>query len=267
MMKKQYVVLGSAVLLFLVLYFGFDIIPQSQKALEKSRALAVESTNIDVLLADARKDLSQQQQDAIMVLERAVESAPDDPQRIEALKALSGRWFAFGFPALAGAYAEMISELSGTEESWSITGTTFNLCLQRTQDEQIRNYCFTKAVNAFENAISLNPSNTAHQVNLALTYVENPQQDNPMRGISMLLELNEKDPDDVLVLNTLARLAIRTGQYQRAQARLERARSIDPSNSTTACLLATTYEGLGDAEKSRQFADECQRLQEKYEDN
>ena len=75
----------------------------------------------------------------------------------------------------------------------------------------------------------------------------------------MLLSLNEKYPDDVLVLNALARLAIKTGQWDRAQQRLELSDSLQPENTTTICLLADVYSQLND-QRAQAVRDKCNLL-------
>ncbi len=260
MTKLQLVVVGSALLLFLVLYIGCETTPRDFQTVEKSRSLALASTNLEVLLQEAKEELEAGALNDVLVLETKLEEALDDTERVELMKQLSSRWFGLGHPAVAGSYAERIATIEGTEESWSIAGTTFTICVQRSQEEKIRNYCTTNAVKAFESAISINPSNISHKVNLALLYAENPPADNPMRGITMLLDLNREHSENVLVLNTLARLAIRTGQYDRAIERLEKARSIEPNNANTSCLLSQAYEGNGNTEQAQAFAERCQDL-------
>jgi cytochrome c-type biogenesis protein CcmH/NrfG len=85
----------------------------------------------------------------------------------------------------------------------------------------VKAFCNQRAVQAFENAISLNPDNASHRLNLALTYTEMPPEDNPMKGILLLRELQEQYPENTQVLNALGRLAIQTGQYARAVERLD----------------------------------------------
>ncbi len=257
MNKMQWIVLGSAVVLFVILYFGCDTKPAAQKALEKSRALNVESTDLSELLLTAKPSLDASQANAVTTLEEQLENAPSDTARIEALKQLSGAWYQLGQPAIAGTYAQQVAEVLNDEESWSITGTTFSICLQMVQEEQVKGYCMGRAVKAFENAISINPNTIAHRVNLALTYAEMPPKEEPMKGILMLRELNQQQPNNVLVLNSLARLAIKTGQFDRAKERLEQAVAIEPENVNTVCMLAQVYEQLGDAAQAKTFADRC----------
>ncbi len=263
MTRLQIGVLLSSILLFFVLYFGCDTKPQKQEAVEKSRALAAESASIEVLVREAKAETGPVVAGEIDAFEQQLNQAVDDSTRIELLKDLSGKWYESGYPAIAGHYAEEVAKLNGAEQAWSIAGTTYTLCLQREEEERLRNFCSSRAVNAYESAISINPSNVAHKVNLALVYTEYPPQDNPMQGVQMLLQLNQEAPENVLILNTLGRLAIRTGQYERALERLEKAVALEPDNSNTSCLLAQAYEGAGQTGKARQFNEKCRSLTER----
>lgn len=257
MNKMQWIVLGSAVVLFVILYFGCDTKPAAQKALEQSRALTIESTDLSELLLSAKPSLDPSQAAMIATLEEQLEQAPSDSARIELLKQLSGTWYQLGQAAIAGTYAQQVAEALNDEESWSITATTFSLCLQISTNESVRDYCLNRAVKAYENVISINPNEVAHRVNLALTYTEMPPKEEPMKGILMLRELNQQQPNNVLILNSLARLAIKTGQFDRAKERLEQAIGIEPQNVNTVCMLAQVYEQLGESDKAKTFADQC----------
>ncbi|MEN0003748.1 MAG: hypothetical protein AAF798_06380 [Bacteroidota bacterium] len=257
MTKLQWSLVGGSILLFAILYFGCERKDPNLGALEKTRALQTESTDIKILLQEARSSLSVGDRNSVLVLEDDLAETLVDSAKIDALKKLSGKWFDFEQYAIAGYYAQEIATLDEKEESWSIAGTTYTICLQRSTEERIRSFCTGRAITAFENAISLNPEEMRHRVNLALCYAENPPQANPMQGIQMLLELNQNDPDNVLVLNTLGRLAIRTGQYDRAIERLTRANQLQSDNRTTICLLAQAYDGKGDSANAANFAAQC----------
>jgi Flp pilus assembly protein TadD len=257
MTRLQWIFIGLTVLLFFVLYFGCETKDKTIAALEKTRALQAESTDISLLLQDAHNALAPADEARVGLLEQELEAALADSTRNTVFKKLSSTWFELGQYALAGYYAQEVAQLDQNEEAWSIAGTTYTICLQRSQDEQIRSFCSGRAVAAFESAISLNPNEPRHRVNLALCYAESPPADNPMKGIQMLLDLNQKDPNNVLVLNTLGRLAIRTGQYDKAVERLQKANELAPENVNTVCLLAQAYEGQGDAAKAQAFDAQC----------
>lgn len=259
MTKLQIGILASSLVLLFALYYGCETVPQEVRAIEKSRALEGTATNSEVLIQEAKSGLEPEELNEVLVLEQELSQAMGDSIRLGVIQELSGTWFRFEHPAIAGTYAEQAANILNNEDSWSIAATTYTICVQRSEDGRIREFCTEKAVQAYESAISLNPSNLTHKVNLALLYTENPPQDNPMRGVLMLVDLNQQAPENVLVLNSLGRLAIRTGQYDRAVTRLNEALQQEPENKNTICLLAQAYEGLGNTQQAQEFGERCRQ--------
>lgn len=257
--RQQQFVLVAAGLLFAILYFGFDKVPPEQQGLEKSRALNMQATSIQNLTLEARKKLTDDQISLTEALNIELNQTEGDSSKVNILKRLSGTWYDYGFPTIAGHYAEEIANIKKGEEAWSIAGTTFAQALRTDADKKEKDFSFAKAVEAFEKAQSLNPENLSHAINKALIYVEYPQQ-NPMEGILMLRQLNEKNPENVQVMNQLARLAIQTNQIDKAIARLEKAVSIEQNNKNSICLLAQAYQKAGKADKAVEFENKCLAL-------
>lgn len=250
----------GAVVFFFVLWLGFDTKPGKQKAVEERRALAATSTDISALLNEALKSITTQESAKVLALEDELDAASSDSVKIEVYKRLSSTWYDANQPAIAGFYAEKLAGLAKTEEAWSIAGTTYSICLQREQSEKVKSYCSQHAIQALENAASLNPSNLQHKVNLALIYTEVPPKDNPMKGILMLVDMNKRYPENVLVLTQLGRLALKTSQYKKAAQRLQQAIAIEPGNQAANCLLADAFAGLGDASKAEAARKKCEEL-------
>jgi tetratricopeptide (TPR) repeat protein len=257
MNKAQLVTVFAAVALFAALYFGFDTKPDKQKSIEQSRSLQGESTSFETLLEDALAHLNPTQAADIAAAEKQVKAATDDPQRIAGLKNLSGLWYEIGQLPIAGGFAEQVAELENADSSWSVAGGTFFTALVATTDPTLRQYCASHAVKAFESAASLAPEKVEHRVNLALVWAENPPPNNPMQAVLMLRDLESKYPESPAVYNALGRLAIKTGQWQRATERLEKSWSLDKKNPNTPCLLAKAYEGAGNIAKATEFAQRC----------
>ncbi len=257
MNKAQYLAVFGALALFLGLYFGFDTKTDKQKTTELSRSLQAESTSLETLIADATAHLSPNQSAQVSELEQQIKSAANDAERADILKRLSGLWYQLGQIPVAGGFAEQVAEIENADSSWSVAGATFFNGLTASQDPVIRKFCADHAVKAFESAASLNPAKPEHRVNLALVYAENPPPNNPMQAVLMLRELESKHPDNPAVYNALGRLAIKTGQWERAVERLEKAWSLDKQNSNTPCLLAKAYEGVGNTTKATEFAGIC----------
>jgi Flp pilus assembly protein TadD len=257
MNRTQYSVLVAALALFLLLYLGFDTKTDKQRTSEQSRSLQAESTSLETLESDAKAHLNPMQTAEVADLEKQTEQAGSDAARISALKSLSGWWYRAGQMPISGGIAEEVAALENADTSWSVAGALFYNALVGSQDQTVRSYCADHAVKSFENAASLNPDNPEHRVNLALVYAENPPPNNPMQAVLMLRELETKHPDNPAVYNALGRLAIKTGQWQRAVERLEKAWSLSKKNPNTPCLLAKAYEATGNTIKAQEFAGIC----------
>jgi thioredoxin-like negative regulator of GroEL len=252
MNKQQLIVVASAVALFFTLYFGCDVKNREQKAIENNRALAPVTLDIKDRIEHTLESLAPAQKADIQALTE--KSKQGDPS---VLKQLSGAWHNSGHDEIAAHYAEEVATKENTDDAWSIAGANYYLGIQQNEDKDVRDFCRDKAVNAFQSAASLNPKKLEHRINLALCYTENPMQDNPMKGILMLRELDEQNPENVAVNVQLARLAIKTGQFDRAIGRLEKIMVKESNNAKVICLLAEAYEGAK-SPKAGEMKAKCQ---------
>ena len=255
MNRQQIILVASAVALFFILYFGCDVQSKEQKTFETARALTGSTLDMATVIKEANKSLSPTQATEIQSLTQKSEAAKDP----SVLKQLSASWHNAGHDEVAAHYAEQVAELDKTDEAWSIAGANYYLALQKTEDMALRDFCANQAVKAFQNAASLNPTKLEHRINLALCYTENPPKDNPMKGILLLRELDAQNPENIAVNAQLARLAIKTGQYDKAIARLEKVLIKEPNNGKLYCLLAEAYDGAHNP-KATEAAQKCQSL-------
>ncbi|MEZ4952451.1 MAG: tetratricopeptide repeat protein [Saprospiraceae bacterium] len=260
MNRNQWIVIIAAVALFIAMYFGCETTPDQHKIIEKQRLDNVVSTDISSLLMDAKKDLSPNDESEVLALEMGLNNSSNDSEKSKAYKELSSIWYKLNKPAIAGYYAEQVALIENNEDAWSITGTTFSICVQRETEPKVKSYCTDHAVSALENATSLNPSNLQHAVNLALVYTENPPAETPMKGILMLVELNKQNPENVSVLNQLGRLAIKTGQLDKAVQRLSKAVELEPENPMSNCLLGKAFEEMNEQVAASPYLAKCKEL-------
>jgi uncharacterized protein HemY len=78
-----------------------------------------------------------------------------------------------------------------------------------------------------------------------------------MKGIQLLAGLATTYPDSPAPPYQLARLAVRTGQYERALTRIEQALKLDPTDSKIACLAIDIYTALNRPADAEQLRDRC----------
>lgn len=251
----QITVIAVSVLLFAFLYFGVRTTPQNRSDVEKTRALRAESsTDIDKLISSAKADFTKEQLAPIVEIETNLPLQLTDSLRAESFKALSKEWNSLNQFAIGGIYAQKVAEIFNTEESWSITGTTFGIAQKRATDEEVRSFSIEQAAAAFNKAIELNPTETQHKINLALVYVETEQ---PMRGISMLRDLAQKEPNNTAVLLALGQLSVRSGQYDKAIERYQQVVKIEPNNLRAYYAMAQVYQSLGKVQDAIEAYNQC----------
>jgi len=255
--KHQLIAISATFLLVLVFYFGCETKNPEMELAEKSRAASFEVTSIENIRKQVFDSIDAATRAYYDGLQIQINDSFDDSSRVEALKGISGFWFKQGEYALSGNVAEEIAKIEKTAESWSIAGTTYATGIKNANSAVKRTFNRDKAVNAFEQAISLEPDNLNHQVNLAVSYAELPTKDNPMRGIVMLLDLNKKDPDDIGVLYQLARFGMQTNQYDKAIGRLNRIMEINPDIRKVNCLLAQAYQETNQTAKAAPYLKVC----------
>jgi uncharacterized protein HemY len=82
-----------------------------------------------------------------------------------------------------------------------------------------------------------------------------------MKGIQMLAELAKSYPESPLPPYHLARLAVRTGQYERAAERIEQALKLDGQNPKIACLGIEIYTALNQTDKAEKLKPVCAQKQ------
>lgn len=259
MNRQQTILISIFVGLFFAMYFGCDYVPKNHKKVAEQRTLSKESADVTTLVADAKNKLSAEQKSTIDVIENQLRTAADN-DKLELTKKLSGAWYRLQNSMVSGYYAEQVATTENTEQAWMITGSMYMEGIQQNEEANVRQMCTDKAVKAFENAISINPSNLENKINLALCYTENPPQDNPMKGILMLRELDSKNPEEPKILFQLARMAMRTNQHAKAIERLEQILKKDAQNPSAICLIADAYRAAGDETKANTFAKKCERL-------
>jgi tetratricopeptide (TPR) repeat protein len=257
--RNQYIAVCIALICIPLLYFGFDYKPSKIKSLEKSRANTLEITSIENLLMDARDKLSLEQQKILEDM-RFASLEGDKPAKVESMKQYASQWYDYGYPVISAYYAEEVAKLDSTSEAWSIAGTSYMIGVKDNENDKEKSFAATKATRAFENAISLDPEDVRHKINLALVYTEVPSPSEPMKGIMMLRDLNTKYPDNPSVIIQLARLAIKTNQLDRAEERLGQALKLDPQNRQANCLMIEVLTAKG-SKDIQAYVDQCNKTE------
>lgn len=257
--RPQWIAVVVVSILLLLTYWGCPVRPPEME--EGFKRGPLEATGLESLIRAARSALKPAQIATLASLEGRLEEEESADSRRPLLEELAGEWYRAGQPAISGVYAKQIAEEVNTEDAWSITATTFSICLkQEDVDDKTRQFCATQAEAAYQAVISLNPDEVNHRVNLALTYTDYPPKDNPMKGILQLREVVADYPDNPQGYIALAQLSIKTNQWENAAKRLEKAVELAPDNPDAVCNLARVYETLKRIDEAAALGARCQEL-------
>jgi len=151
--KLQSIVLSAGLVLFCLLYFGFSTKPKAIAGIESKRVIATEITDINNLIREVQNELTPDQKSYLITLEKEVEGSENESNRLELLKRLSGKWFEYQQPHIAGFYAEKVAELENTVDAWSIVGTTYAAAFKKDATQKVKDYARSRATAAFENIL------------------------------------------------------------------------------------------------------------------
>lgn len=145
---------------------------------------------------------------------------------------------------IAAYYHSLKAEILNTSDAWEVAGdrqlsvssnTAFNADFNL---ELLQN-----AIKAYENALNLDENNLEIKVKLGSALVGNSEQ--PMQGITYLLEVIQEDSMHLNANFALGKFGIISGQYDKAIIRLEKVLALQPENTEALFLSAEAYDNLG----------------------
>ncbi len=257
MKKNVWLLYTGFIVLAALMYFGTDVKSNNQKSLEKSRALVKQVKSSQLVMREAYHRLSSNQRSQIDELKVLIDQEKNDESKLNLLKQMSGLWYRWGHYDIAGHYAEKIAEIDDSADSWAIAGTTYAQGILSDLEDRTKLFCAEKSRAAFDQAKLLRPENPEVDLNRALTYVNLPDQSNPMAGIQMLLQVKTTFPKYAPVYRHLGRLANKTGQYDKALERLRTAWQLENDRGKVSCLLAETFKALGATDSTNYYSNIC----------
>lgn len=244
-----FILLGSLVLLG---QYGYTL-PRTKKGAETAQESKASLTE-DIVLAEARNTLDSAQAAYLAALDEEKAASPTILQEAEVLKLISREWYNFGQYLVAGYYAKKVAELLDSGEAWGIAGTTYGKAFREEKANDRRQLAALKAIEALERAKEIEPDTLRHAINEGLMYLELSSVDAtvpPMKGVGMLRDLDQQNPDNILINMTLGRLsALRSGDLAKAKPRFEKVLEIAERKKVPNSVLLEAHYFLVDCYKN-----------------
>lgn len=142
-------------------------------------------------------------------------------------------------------YHTLKAEIQNTKESWALAGDRqYSVSQNSVYDSTFNHVLLDKAINSYTKAIEFDTTDLDLKTKLGEAYMLNAEQ--PMQGITMLLDVVKQDSMNINANLALGKFGIVSGQYDKALNRLEKVLSLQPENKEALLLAAEAATNIGD---------------------
>ncbi len=242
--KLQITLIVFSVLLFVLLYFA-NKTPDSKASAVKKTAektstgnlsfehilknyitslKGIEKTKLEKLVTDFEKD--------------KVKNADSLVQFLAQLKQ----------PALAAHITELKADVTKNVNDYEVAGDRYYYSVRFLSNSEEIQIAYDRAISCFNKTLSFAPTNTAVKIKLASCMVEGTSD--PMKGISLLREVEKTDSNNVDLQLAFAAFSSKSGQIDKAISRFEKVLKLKPDYLEAYLYLADAYEKKGDKLKA-----------------
>jgi lipopolysaccharide biosynthesis regulator YciM len=251
MKKPQLFLVIGALVLLLALYFGGNMVPPAKKHEHKTAENS----------APQKVDFEQLQAKALMALDslqRATVKGFEGKTDKASIVKLAEVWSKAKQGNMSAKYKADLAKLENTEKSLTFASQYYIDLYNIEQDTATKVWQASQAAELLQKVLAMNPANENAKVMLAQSYTDGTGE--TMKGVLMLREVAEKNPENLSAGVTLGRLAIQSGQWDKAITRLEKLLSTHKKEKEVLYFLAEAYKGKGNTDKAKALFTECKQL-------
>jgi tetratricopeptide (TPR) repeat protein len=261
---RQLVLVAVGVILVASLYlFGRTRFPEGKmsgmpQASQHAANAAQNTLSISTLLDLAKKTLNADELDSVNELTKQLDSATTAKEKEPLLTKLAEKWAKTANFIVAASYRDQLSTLTPTKKNLEETAGLYYLGMQNTGDSLARDYAANKAISTFAVLIKMDSANSDYKVQQALCYIDG--KNDVMSGVLELKDVEKTDPDNETMNLTLGKLAVVSGQYDKAIARLEKLIKMHPDNAEAYLRLSEAYKAVGRKGDAVKVLEKCKTL-------
>jgi len=237
MNKQQLFILFALLALGLsIFFFGkMTVLTQDTTApiIEASRGMDNEA-----LLEIAASSLKSEEREKLIPIMAALDTVKIALQKAALHRSLAAFWDTKSEWAAAGVHYLAAADLDPQAVNYMVAGSRYQAAAELANDTLLSGFLYLSAISNMEKATQLAPNDLDMQSDLANVIVIGTAA--PMRGIQALLDIVKQEPKHLKANTYLARLAITSGQHDKAVERYTNLIAWYPA-------YADAYLGLGEA--------------------
>ena len=240
--KTQLLLIIGAVVLFVLLFFANK--KPSVAAADNGEQHAVAAETIKSFVKTAEGVLAPElKKQTDSYLQKA-----NGADKTKWLDSIVSFWDKNKRPDIASYYFEKKAEAVKNSITWFKAGDRYYYSVRFIKDPEEMPLLYSSAMRCYENGLKLEPANTDAKIMLASCLVEGSAD--PMKGISMLREIEKTDSNNVTRQLNFAFFSVRSQQWDKAIRRFEKVVQIDSTYIEAYLHLADAYEQMGQKNKT-----------------
>ena len=248
MNKAQWITIGIGILLVAGLFrYGRTSPYKTQTKSPLQQTTSQNELTTDSILFHAKEILKPEQVTWMNNLEQSVIRGDVKNQKLDVFHQLAHFWkdSVTIFEPYAWYEAEA-ARLENSEKSLTFAAHLFLENLRNEPNDQLKKWKALQAKDLFERSLRINDKNDSTIVGLGACYIFGNISDQPMEGISKILQVVEKDSTNVFGQMVLGHGSFISGQYDKAIDRFGKVVAIQPANLEAVLMLAEVYERKAD---------------------
>ncbi|MEO6882409.1 MAG: tetratricopeptide repeat protein [Bacteroidia bacterium] len=239
--KTRLLVIAGAIIVFVLLFFVSKK-PNTEIVSKSAVAATTDSSAVTFDQFISQQKASAGAANATSLRLEGLFGHADKNQKINFSDSLIVCWDSLKKPAVAAFYAEQKAGFSNAANDWYRAGDRYYKSAGFV-DAKSRPMLFNKAMDCLNKCLAIAPTNLEAQVDLGVCFVESST--NPMKGISLLKGVIEKDSNNVDAQLNLGFFSVNSGQYDKALYRFQRVLQIDPTYLEAYLFMEDVYEKTG----------------------
>ncbi len=248
MRRQQFILIFSAIIVFVLLFFFGRTIPD-KKDLPRPVAVQNNATTISTndILLKAKTKLSAAQINRLSQLENSVVRGDVKNQQILVYNQLSTFWGDSMHDENLGAYyMGEAAKLENSEKKLNFAAQILLQSLLAEDNAAMQNWLAINAKALFDKSLQINPANDSAKIGIGACYMFGNISDSPMQGILAIRQIAEKDPNNLYAQMILGLGGIRSGQFDKAIERFLIVVKKQPDNVEAVFHIAEAYDQKGD---------------------
>jgi tetratricopeptide (TPR) repeat protein len=265
----HYITIAAAIALTAFLYWGGNTTPPAKTgaaAMQQPPQMmggtpgpnTVKPASFDSLLAASRKQLPKTVADTVATIENELKAIRDSAQMASVFLRLAHVWEVNKYAPIAAYFGARAAKLENSEKKLNFAGQFFLDLMHEDTSSAMHMWEAQEAVDCFKRSLAVNPNSDSTKMALAAGYIEGTGE--TMQGVQLLLSITREKPDNIPANMLLGKMAIQSGQFDKAQKRFEGILKLHPENAEAMYFLAEVYKSKGDKEKAVEWFEKCKKL-------